>query len=54
MKYSEKQIRKAYLKWSKEERLNPTTFMKDDEIVKIDIEEISNDRANYLIKLMSK
>lgn len=54
MKYSEKQIRKAFLEWGTFERLNPNKVMSDIECNLLDIEDLSNEKADYLIKIMNK
>ena len=54
MKYTKKQIKKAYLEWCTDERLNPTKYETTEDGSKEDIKDVSEGKANHLISLIEK
>jgi hypothetical protein len=50
MKYSKKQLIKAWKDWTIEQRLNPSNFMTEDECINTDVDKYSKMCVNQLIK----
>jgi len=53
MKYSKKQIEKAYAKWETEVRLNPTGFLTESEIREENVEEIAKKHTETLLTYLN-
>jgi len=49
MKYSKKQIRAAFLEWTKLEKLTPSELMTDCECYEMDLEELTDLKTETLI-----
>ena len=54
MKYTEKQITKAFFKWVENERLTPSNFRTDQECIREDAKDLAKQKSNYLIKLINE
>jgi hypothetical protein len=52
MKYTKKEITKAFEVWVKDLRLNPETFMSDEEVRELSYKEQAKIDADYLISLI--
>ena len=52
--YTRKDIKKAYLKWEKQIRLNPQEFRGDEDRLRESAEEWAEENTKYLINLMNK
>lgn len=50
MKYTKKQLIKAWEEWTIEQRLNPSKFMSEEECLNTDVRDISQMCVNELIK----
>ena len=54
MKYSEKQIRKAYEHWITEVRLIPSNFISDEATRKQDVKEVAKGYTKLLIEYIDE
>ena len=54
MKYTKKQLVKAYEEWTSENRLNPSSFISDEDCLKINVKEYSEMCINTLIGYINK
>jgi hypothetical protein len=44
----------AFEKWEKDYRVNPTTYLTTEEIANCDLSELSVDRAEYFMELLTE
>ena len=54
MKYTEKQIKKAFLKWETFNRLNPSKVMTDEVFKNMDVEETAEANTQQLINYINE
>jgi glycine cleavage system protein P-like pyridoxal-binding family len=54
MKYSKKQIKRAFLKWSEFERLHPTQVTSKEETNTRDVDELADELTSMLIDYIKK
>ena len=54
MKYTEKQIRKAFLRWEIEERLNPESIMSNSEVLEINADTMAEMKTEELLKYIKR
>lgn len=54
MKYTKKQITKAFANWQIDYRLNPSTFKSDEDVASQDIKDHAKGQFNSLIKYMKQ
>ena len=54
MKYTKKEITKAFIKWVENERLTPSNFTPDSECIREDAKDLAKQKSNYLIKLINE
>jgi len=54
MKYTKKQINKAFLEWNKELRTKPDFFFSEDECILKSVEEVASESTRTLINYIKK
>jgi hypothetical protein len=54
MKYTKKQIKKAFISWLSEERLKPSDFISVEELDKTDVKDAAELNTNTLINYIKE
>lgn len=49
MKYTKKEINKAFIEWNKDLRLNAESFYSEDETILMSVEEVAKESTKTLI-----
>ena len=54
MKYTKKQIKKAFALWEKDNRINPTKFDTKEQCLEVDVEEQAENLIETLLTYINK